>query len=68
VKSIKDWAAYLREKGKADAVEQIRKDTRAGRPCGDAAFGKKIEEIVWEASDRLPMEDRRKSETGAVPI
>ena len=54
VKSIKDWAAYLREKGKADAVEQIRKDTRAGRPCGDAAFGKKIEEIVGRRLIALP--------------
>jgi putative transposase len=54
VKSITDWAAYLREKEKPDEVEQIRKNTRTGRPCGDAAFGRKIEEIVGRRLIALP--------------
>ncbi len=43
---IKDWAAYLGEKEDMTEVEDIRQDTRTGRPCGNEVFGKKIEEVL----------------------
>lgn len=54
VKEIEDWSSYLREKEEAVTIEQIRKDTRTGRPCGDETFGKKIEEIVGRRLVALP--------------
>lgn len=54
LKMIKYWAAYLREKEDKTEVEDIRQDTRTGRPCGDEAFGKKIEEAVGRRLMALP--------------
>ena len=54
VKSIKDWVDYLREKEDKTAVEDIRQDTRTGRPCGNEEFGKKIEEVVGRRLMALP--------------
>jgi len=43
--SIKDWSLYL--KGEDDrVVDTIRKNTLAGRPCGDGSFIHRIEGLL----------------------
>jgi hypothetical protein len=48
------WTAYLRDKEDKTEVEDIRQATRTGRPCGDEAFGKKIEGVVGRRLMALP--------------
>jgi len=34
VEKIKDWSAYLKEKEESFPVDEIRQNTKTGRPCG----------------------------------
>lgn len=54
VKEINDWSGYLRQKEDREAVEDIRKNTRTGRPCGDEVFNRKIEGIIGKRLMALP--------------
>jgi len=54
VESIKDWSAYLREKEDTVLVEDIRQDTKTGRPCGDDRFVMKMEKLLGRELTALP--------------
>ncbi len=41
---ISDWAHYLDEKEDETILRDIRKETLAGRPCGDTVFIEKLEQ------------------------
>ena len=57
---IKDWLGYLKEKGDKQLIEEIRKNSLTGRPCGDDAFIRKIEGIVGRRLKALPRGRPRK--------
>jgi len=57
---IKDWLGYLNEKGDKQLIEEIRKNSLTGRPCGDNAFIQKIEGIVGRRLKALPWGRPRK--------
>ncbi len=57
---IEDWRAYLREMEDKVLVENIRKNSMTGRPCGDEGFIEKIEEIVGRRLKALPVGRPRK--------
>ena len=54
VERIKDWSSYLREKEEAALVENIRKNTKTGRPCGDDKFISGVEKLVGRSLSALP--------------
>ena len=43
---IQDWSAWLAEKQSDEAVEQLRRRTRSGRPLGDEAFISRLESLT----------------------
>lgn len=57
---IEDWLAYLREMEDTALVENIRKSSMTGRPCGDAGFIEKMEGIVGRRLKALPVGRPRK--------
>ncbi|NCO68358.1 MAG: transposase [Nitrospirae bacterium CG_4_10_14_0_8_um_filter_41_23] len=54
IEKIKDWAAYLREKEDKTLENEIRQNTRTGRPCGDNNFILKIEKLLGRRMTALP--------------
>lgn len=44
---IKDWRGYLIEKEDERLLDDIRKNSLTGRPCGTDAFIQKIEKNTW---------------------
>ncbi|MBM4137244.1 MAG: transposase [Nitrospira sp.] len=61
VERIRDWTAYLREKEAASLVDEIRKNTKTGRPCGDDEFVLRIEELIGRRLSALPWGRPRKT-------
>lgn len=53
-KSIKNWSAYLREKEEASLIEEIRQNTKTGRPCGDDVFMRRLEKLLDRRLSALP--------------
>lgn len=43
---IKDWRTYLNESDDSHLIEDIRKNSLTGRPCGDDIFTQMIEKTV----------------------
>ncbi len=43
---VKDWRKYLKGKGDDHLVDDIRKNTLTGRPCGGDSFIQKVEKIL----------------------
>ena len=42
-KEIKDWLSYLKEQEDSALVDELKKSTKTGRPCGDETFIGKLE-------------------------
>jgi REP-associated tyrosine transposase len=61
LKKIKDWSAYLNEKGDVSLIDAIRQNTRTGRPCGDDRFAQKIEKLLGRRLAALPRGRPRKA-------
>jgi len=61
LKKIKDWSAYLKEKGDVSQIDAIRQNTRTGRPCGDDRFAQKIEKLLGRRLAALPRGRPRKA-------
>jgi putative transposase len=40
---IKNWKRYLREEGDENLIQNVRKNSMTGRPCGEESFIKKLE-------------------------
>jgi len=62
VKRIKDWSEYLRGKGDTVLVEEIRQNTRTGRPCGGEGFLLKLEKKLGRRLAALPRGRPRKTD------
>ena len=62
VERIKVWSSYLREKEEAALVEEIRKNTKTGRPCGDDEFILRLEGLTGRRLSALPWGRPRKTE------
>lgn len=62
VERLRDWSAYLREKEEASLVEEIRKNTKTGRPCGDDEFIVRLEELIGRRLSPLPWGRPRKTQ------
>jgi len=61
VERIKDWASYLREKEDTTLIEDIRQNTKTGRPCGDDRFVMKIGNLLERKLAALPKGRPRKT-------
>lgn len=51
---IKDWIGYLRGEEDKQLIENIRKNSMSGRPCGDDTFIQAIEGIIGRRLKALP--------------
>ncbi len=56
----KDWLAYLNEREDNLVIENIRKNTMSGRPCGDEAFVCRLENLLGRKMRALPWDRPRK--------
>ena len=54
IKEIEDWAAYLTAGDDEELINNIRKNMKTGRPCGDDDFIKKIESLLDRRLKALP--------------
>jgi len=54
VGKIKDWSAYLREKDEPSLDDDIRQNTKTGRPCGGDSFVRGMEELLGGRLVALP--------------
>jgi putative transposase len=61
-KEIEDWAAYLMINDD-ELINNIRKNMKTGRPCGDDGFIKKIESILGRRLKALPRGRPQKKRT-----
>jgi putative transposase len=53
-KEIEDWAAYLMNNDDDELINNIRKNMKTGRPCGDDGFIEKIESFLDRRLKALP--------------
>ena len=53
-KEITDWRNYLLEEEDKGLIDELRKNSMAGRPCGGTAFIETIESIVGRRLRPLP--------------
>jgi putative transposase len=51
---VRDWSAYLREKDDSSLVDEIRLNTKTGRPCGSDDFVLKMGELLGRRLCALP--------------
>ena len=58
---IKDWRVYLKGKDAPELIEEIRKNTKTGRPCGDGGFIKQVEDLLGRSLRALPRGRPRKT-------
>lgn len=61
VRDIKDWLSYLTEREDETVINNIRKNTKTGRPCGDEVFVEKIESLLSRRLSALPKGRPRRS-------
>jgi len=59
---IKDWSSYLGEREETSLIDNIRQNTKTGRPCGDDVFVVKIEELLGRRLGALPWGRPRKAD------
>ena len=59
-KDIKDWLGYLKEKENKLLMDNLRKNSMTGRPCGDESFMDKMEDIMGRRLRALPWGRPRK--------
>lgn len=59
-REIEDWAEYLKEKDDEKIIENIRKCSMTGRPCGNERFMKKLEKLFGRRLRALPWGRPRK--------
>ena len=52
--SVPDWRIYLTEIGQEEVLGRVRKRLKTGRPAGDTAFLRRLEEIVGRRLEALP--------------
>lgn len=62
VKEIKDWLSYLTERDDKTLIDNIRKNSKTGRPCGDETFIQKIEGVLGRRLNALPKGRPRRKE------
>lgn len=60
-KEIKNWLSYLMENEDKIIIDNIRKNTKTGRPCGDEVFIEKIENLLDRRLNALPKGRPRRS-------
>jgi putative transposase len=60
MEEIKDWSSYLGEREETSLIDNIRQNTKTGRPCGDDVFVVKIEELLGRRLGALPWGRPRK--------
>lgn len=53
-KEIDDWSLYLMERDDNTLINNIRQNTKSGKPCGDEPFIKKIEGLLDKKLITLP--------------
>lgn len=61
VREIKNWLLYLMEKEDKTLIDNIRRNTKTGRPCGDDVFMEKIESLLSRRLNALPKGRPRRS-------
>jgi putative transposase len=54
LEKIRDWRGYLQEKADGELIENIRKNSLTGRPCGDELFVRKLEKRCGRRLMALP--------------
>jgi putative transposase len=60
-KETEDWSEYLKEKDTEQIIENIRKCSLTGRPCGNERFMKKLEKLFGRRLRALPWGRPRKN-------
>lgn len=61
VKEMRDWLSYLTEKDDKTLIDNIRNNSKTGRPCGDETFMQKIESVLGRRLNALPKGRPRRS-------
>lgn len=51
---VKDWLAYLKQQEDKQFIQDIKKSTITGRPCGDDLFIQSIENVIGRRLKALP--------------
>ncbi|MFH1082637.1 MAG: hypothetical protein V1751_04525 [Pseudomonadota bacterium] len=64
LREIGDWNRYLQEEEEGNLVNEIRKCSLAGRPCGDEAFIETLESRFSRRLKPLPQGRPRKGNNG----
>ena len=62
VKETRNWLEYLREEDDKIVVDEVRNNTRTGRPCGDDGFISRIEGLLGRQLKALPRGRPRKNQ------
>ncbi len=62
VKETRDWLEYLKEEDDKMVVDELRSNTRTGRPCGDDGFISRIEGLLGRQLKALPHGRPRKNQ------
>jgi putative transposase len=60
-REIRDWRAYLQDKGNEALLARARSQLRTGRPAGDLSFVRTLEEIVGRRLEALSRGRPRKN-------
>ena len=60
IEEIKDWLGFLKEKDNYQLIEDIRKNSLTGRPCGNNTFIKTIEGILGRKLKAMARDRPRK--------
>lgn len=58
--NIRNWSSYLKEKDDKSLEDEIRQNTKTGRPCGDNRFVRKVEKLLGRRLSALPWGRPRK--------
>ena len=62
VKETRNWLEYLREEDDKIVVDEVRSNTRTGRPCGDDGFISRIEGLLGRQLKASPRGRPRKNQ------
>jgi putative transposase len=61
IEKISNWSAYLREKEESSIIDEIRRNTKTGRPCGDNGFIFSVEDLLGRKLGASPWGRPRKT-------
>ena len=64
---IKDWRAYLAERGNDPILSRTWCNLKTGRPAGDEGFVRRLEEILGRRLVALPRGRPRKTVSNSIP-